>query len=101
MCSRKHVPYRTCLVCGFKGGKGDLVRIVAEDEGITIDVTGRLRGRGAYLCRQVGCRKDRLRIGRLSHALRRQISESDWERFAATLRRHELGTPPIDSLVLE
>ena len=95
MRSRKHVPHRTCLVCGFNGPKEDLVRIVADGEGITIDMTGRSRGRGTYLCRRIDCRKDRLGIGRLSHALRRQISESDWERFIASLRKYELGTAPI------
>ncbi len=35
--------------------KKDLVRIVKTDEGFSLDATGRMPGRGAYICRNKAC----------------------------------------------
>jgi predicted RNA-binding protein YlxR (DUF448 family) len=46
------------------------VRIVRTPDGrVTIDETGRLAGRGAYLCRQAGCWTTALERGALGRAL--------------------------------
>ncbi len=53
---RKHVPMRTCVICRQSGPKRSLVRVVAvPDKGLVIDPSGKLAGRGAYLCRNPGC----------------------------------------------
>ena len=45
--AKRHVPLRTCIVCGAKGPKRALMRIVSTPEdGVKIDRTGRLPGRG-------------------------------------------------------
>lgn len=47
---QRKVPLRTCLVTREKLPKCDLVRIVRMPDGrVTIDETGRVNGRGAYL----------------------------------------------------
>ena len=53
-------PARRCVGCGESKPKKELIRIVrsiAEDGGISfaIDRTGRLNGRGAYLCDNMAC----------------------------------------------
>lgn len=49
------VPYRSCLGCGGKRPKGELVRLVLSAEGQPgIDAKQRAPGRGAYLCGK-GC----------------------------------------------
>jgi uncharacterized protein len=46
------------------------VRVVRTPDGrVTIDETGRLAGRGAYLCRQAGCWTTALEKGALGRAL--------------------------------
>ena len=53
---RKHVPMRTCIVCHESRPKRSLVRVVAMPEnGLVIDPSGKLAGRGAYLCRNPSC----------------------------------------------
>jgi predicted RNA-binding protein YlxR (DUF448 family) len=53
---RRHVPMRTCIVCRESRPKRSLVRVVAVPEkGLVIDPSGKLAGRGAYLCRNPGC----------------------------------------------
>lgn len=61
---------RTCLGCGQKGLKSDLYRLVRIDDGrIVYDESGRIAGRGAYVCSR-DCLEHSLSIGKLSRALK-------------------------------
>ena len=75
---RKHIPQRTCIECRTTRPKRELVRIVrlAED-GVTIDVTGKKSGRGAYLCRRKACWEGALSCGRLEHALKTFLTDEE------------------------
>jgi len=67
--------------------KRELIRIVRTLEGVKIDPTGKLAGRGAYLHRQRSCWERALR-GPLAHALKTELTPADRERllaFAQTL----------------
>ncbi len=75
---KRHVPFRTCVSCGSKKDKRGLTRIVASPGGgAEVDPTGKLPGRGAYLCREGGCAEGPQDRGRLEYALRVQLSEPD------------------------
>jgi predicted RNA-binding protein YlxR (DUF448 family) len=50
--NRKKVPMRKCVATGEMKPKKELVRIVRSKEGdVSIDLTGKKSGRGAYLSR--------------------------------------------------
>jgi predicted RNA-binding protein YlxR (DUF448 family) len=50
MNSRKKIPMRKCVVTGEMKPKKELIRIVRSKEGdVSIDLTGKKSGRGAYL----------------------------------------------------
>jgi uncharacterized protein len=52
----KHVPIRTCAICREQGTKRGLTRVVRQPDGIpAIDPSGRLNGRGAYICDKASC----------------------------------------------
>ena len=52
----RHFPTRTCVACRTERQKRDFVRIVrAPDGAVTIDQSGRVNGRGAYLCADGSC----------------------------------------------
>ena len=52
----KRVPLRTCVACRENKDKRDLLRIVKTPEGeVKADPTGRLNGRGAYVCNKKEC----------------------------------------------
>lgn len=74
---RKHVPQRTCIACRQIEGKRELIRLARTDEGVVIDPTGKLAGRGAYLHPTQQCWKTVLQGNRLGSALRTQISSED------------------------
>ena len=52
----KKIPERKCLGCMEKKQKKELVRIVRNKEGeISMDLTGKKAGRGAYVCPSLNC----------------------------------------------
>lgn len=55
---QKKIPMRMCLGCGTLKPKRDLIRIVKNKENeISIDLTGKAHGRGAYICPDKVCIK--------------------------------------------
>jgi predicted RNA-binding protein YlxR (DUF448 family) len=72
-------PQRTCVACGSKADKRDLLRIVAPKDGPAhIDPTGKSPGRGAYTCRECLASGRTAGKGRLSYALRRGLTDEEW-----------------------
>lgn len=50
----KKIPMRTCVVTREKKEKKDLLRIVRTPEGeVTVDLTGKSNGRGAYITKDI------------------------------------------------
>ncbi len=47
----RKIPMRRCVGCMESKEKQQLVRIVAYEGDVSLDLTGRAKGRGAYLCR--------------------------------------------------
>jgi len=72
----KHVPQRTCVGCRQVLPKRQLTRIVRNSEGVVIDHSGKLTGRGAYIHDQKSCWVKALK-GSLANALRTTIQEQD------------------------
>jgi predicted RNA-binding protein YlxR (DUF448 family) len=67
------------VACGKKSAKRDFTRIVAGTDGeVRVDETGKLAGRGAYLCSGEHISHQQPQKGRLEYALRRGITESEW-----------------------
>jgi len=72
----KSIPLRTCMGCNEKKPKKELIRIVKNKEGqISLDKTGKLDGRGAYICDSTECLEKVIKSKRLEKALECQISE--------------------------
>ena len=78
---RKHVPQRTCVGCRRVADKRAFVRLVRTPEGVFVDETGKMPGRGAYLHANQACFGRGLKSA-LAGALRAQLSESDQLRLA-------------------
>lgn len=56
MMKTKKIPMRMCLGCGEMKPKRELIRVVKSKEGdISLDLTGKRSGRGAYICKSVEC----------------------------------------------
>jgi uncharacterized protein len=84
---KKHIPQRTCVACREVLPKRSLIRIVRTSQGIVIDPTGKLAGRGAYLHLLRSC-WDRGLKGALSSAFKIDLSPEEREQliiFASSL----------------
>ena len=84
--ARKHVPQRTCIGCRKVQNKREMVRLVRTPEGeLVIDETGKVNGRGAYLCRQSSCWDAALKGQQLGKSLKMEIGEHE----TTVLRQYE------------
>ncbi len=72
----KKVPVRKCVGCQENITKKELIRIVNNKElGVVLDKTGKLNGRGAYLCCDSDCVDLAIKKRRLNSALKSEIPE--------------------------
>lgn len=81
----KHIPQRTCVGCRTVLAKRTLVRVVRTADGVMVDPTGKMNGRGAYLHNARSCWERGLK-GALSHALKVELTEEDRVRLEAYLQ---------------
>ena len=78
--TEKKIPLRKCLGCGEMKEKRQLLRVVKSKDGSTVaDTTGKLAGRGAYLCKSVSCFDQARKGRRFEKAFSEQIPEQVYE----------------------
>lgn len=73
----KKIPQRTCIGCNLKKDKKDLIRIVInKEQNIAIDKTGKLPGRGAYICDNTECLNKAIKNKKIEKAFEIKIDEN-------------------------
>lgn len=86
----KKTPLRKCLGCGEMKSKRELVRLVRSPEGeISLDLTGRKPGRGAYLCPSLACLQAARKARRAEHAFSCQIPAEVYDRMEEEMSTRE------------
>lgn len=86
---QKKVPLRMCTGCGEMKPKKELVRVVRSPEGeISLDLTGRAPGRGAYVCRSTACLQKARRARRLEKAFSCKIPDEVYDRMEGEMSRN-------------
>ena len=82
----KKQPQRTCMGCNEKKDKKDLIRIVKnKDNEISIDRTGKLDGRGAYICDDIKCLEKVIKSKRLEKVFEYKISDEIYENLRGVI----------------
>ena len=79
---KKHVPQRTCVGCRAVLPKRSLIRVVRRPDGVQIDLTGKMAGRGAYIHNLRSCWERGLK-GALADALRVDLSDEDRQQLSS------------------
>lgn len=80
---QRKVPLRKCVACQQMMSKKSLIRIVRSPEGeVSIDLTGKKSGRGAYLCGKEACFKLAHKTKALDRALKAPVSPEVYEQLA-------------------
>lgn len=71
---------RKCMACNIKQDKYSLIRIVKDKNGqILIDKTGKLNGRGAYICNDIKCLEKVIKTNRIGRILKSDIDKKIYE----------------------
>jgi len=74
--ANKKVPTRLCVGCKEMKQKKDMVRVLKTAEGeICLDATGRMNGRGAYICKNEVCLANALKTKGLERSLKVSIPD--------------------------
>ena len=86
----KKIPVRMCSGCGQHFPKKELVRVGRSPQGeISVDLTGKKSGRGAYICQNVECLRKARKAKRLERALECQIPDEVYGRLEEALSGSE------------
>ncbi len=95
----KKVPLRKCTGCSEMKEKRELIRIVKapekkDEDGrvisggeISLDLTGRKPGRGAYVCKNTDCFEKARKARRFERSLSCKIPEEVYEQMSAELQK--------------
>lgn len=82
----KKPPERTCMGCNIKKPKKEFIRIVKTKDGeINIDRTGKIQGRGAYICDNIECLEKLIKSKRLEKVFETKISEEIYEKLRGVI----------------
>ncbi|MBQ8965579.1 YlxR family protein [Ruminococcus sp.] len=86
----KKIPMRMCLGCSEMKPKKELVRVVKSKEGgISLDLTGKKAGRGAYICADTECLKKARKARRLEKSFSCRIDDEIYDAMEKELTSHE------------
>lgn len=76
----RKIPQRMCNGCMQMKPKKELIRIVKSPEGdVSVDLTGKKPGRGAYICKDIDCLEKAYKTKKLNRSLEINISEDIFE----------------------
>lgn len=94
---QRKMPLRKCTGCGEMKEKRELIRVVkapdTKDENgeiiakgeISLDLTGRKAGRGAYVCRNLACFEKARKTRRFERSLSCKIPDEVYEQMQSEL----------------
>ena len=83
---QRKIPMRKCTGCGEMKPKRELVRVVRSPEGeVSLDLTGKKPGRGAYICRDTACLKQARKARRLERAFACAIPDAVYDAMEGEL----------------
>ncbi len=83
---KRKIPLRTCVVTGEKLEKKDLLRIVRDKNmKVSVDLTGKMNGRGAYIKRDVKVLEEAIKKRSLERKLECEISEEVYDEIRKIL----------------
>ena len=79
---QKKIPQRQCMGCRERREKRQMIRVVRTPEGaVNLDFSGKMNGRGAYICPNSECLKKALRSKALDRSLEVTIPEEVYDRL--------------------
>ena len=82
----KKIVQRMCMGCNEKKDKRELIRIVLSKDGtITLDKTGKLEGRGAYICDNLNCLEKVIKTKRVEKIFNTKIEDEIYNKLRGVI----------------
>ena len=89
---QKKIPQRQCMGCRERKAKRELIRVVRGVDGtVSLDFSGKLNGRGAYICPDPNCLQKSRKAKSLDRSLETEVPEQVYERLNKELEGYTLG----------
>ena len=89
---QKKIPQRQCMGCRERKEKRALIRVVRCTDGqVQLDFSGKLNGRGAYLCPDPECLKKAQKAKSLERSLEVPIPEEVYQRLQKEMEGNVRG----------
>ena len=86
----KKIPMRQCIGCGEMKAKKEMTRVIKNPEGeFLIDATGRLNGRGAYICANTECLHKAVKNKGLERSFKAPIPKDVYDLLAKEMEKLE------------
>ena len=80
---QKKIPMRQCMGCRERKAKREMIRVVRGTDGaVSLDFSGKLNGRGAYICPDPECLKKAQKAKALDRSLEVPIPDEVYQRLA-------------------
>ena len=89
----KKIPMRKCVGCMESKPKKELVRLAGYEGNVTIDLTGKTKGRGVYLCSNIDCFNTAIKKKALSRSLEMEIEKEQLDKFAREFEQYANKNP--------
>ncbi|MDD6310993.1 MAG: YlxR family protein [Firmicutes bacterium] len=87
--SERKIPMRKCVGCMESKPKNSLVRIACYEGVVTVDLTGRAKGRGVYLCKDPECREKAKKRRALQRSFDAGLTQEDIDKIFQELADNE------------
>ncbi len=86
---QKKIPQRQCMGCRERKDKKAMIRIVRGTDGsVSLDFSGKVNGRGAYICPNLECLKKAQKSKALERSLEVPIPALVYERLEKEMEGH-------------
>ncbi len=89
---QKKIPMRRCNGCNEQKPKNELIRIVRSPEGeISLDLTGKKSGRGAYICHNIDCLRKARKSRRIDRTFEITIPDDVYNSLEEQIEKDDIG----------
>jgi len=82
----RKTPMRRCVGCMESKPKKELIRIAGYEGNVTIDLTGKAKGRGVYICPNEECLVRAVKKKAISRNIEIEITKEQMEKLACELK---------------
>lgn len=82
-------PMRKCIGCNTSKPKKELIRIACYEGEVTVDITGKAKGRGVYICKDAECLNKAIKRKAFKRSFGQDITEEQQQKLLEEIKKHE------------